>query len=71
MHLRNGYSMCTSSLQRDPTAEETELAVRFLAAEESSASPAVRSAFDSVAGGGLRPLRPLERFVHVLLTSDD
>ncbi len=59
-------------LQRDPTADEIELAIRFLAAEELAASsPAEQSATDSSARGGLRPLRPWERMVHVLLMSDE
>ena len=53
--------------QRDPSVAEIELAARFLE-EEASASmePAV-----PMSGGGVRPLRPWERFVHVLLMSDE
>ena len=51
-------------LQRNPTAAEIELAIRFLAAEELTAS-------DPSTRGSLRPLRPWERFVHVLLMSDE
>jgi hypothetical protein len=59
-------------LQREPTAGEIELALRFLAAE--NAAPA--SSADSPATGSAsienqRPLRPLERFTHVLLMSDE
>ncbi len=50
--------------QRNPTAAELEQAIRFLAAEELTAS-------DSGPRGSLRPLRPWERFVHVLLMSDE
>jgi hypothetical protein len=59
-------------LQRDPTAGEIELAIQFLSAGESAASlPAEDFATDSRPRGGFRPLRPWERFVHVLLMSDE
>jgi hypothetical protein len=59
-------------LQRDPTAGEIELALRFLAAEESAASSlAEPAANDAGTRGEVRPLRPWERFVHVVLMSDE
>jgi len=58
--------------QRNPTAAEIELAGRFLAAEEFAALARTQySATDPGAQGNLRPLRPWERFVHVLLMSDE
>jgi len=58
--------------QRDPTAGEVELASRFMAAELSAAaSPAEDSATSSLVPDSLRPLRPWERFAHVLLMSDE
>lgn len=53
--------------QRSPRAEEMDRAVRFLAEEEASPEEALAS----VAGGEARPLRAWERFVHVLLMSDE
>ena len=59
-------------LQRDPTAGEINLACRFLTAEESAtSSPAEHSATGPGVRGSSRPLRPWERFVHVLLMSDE
>ena len=58
--------------QRDPTADEIELACRFLAAEELVGSArAEDSTTDPGASGSLRPLRPWEQIVHVLLMSDE
>jgi hypothetical protein len=54
-------------LQRDPTADELELALRFLTAEQPNAAPtAAVPVSDSQ-----RPLRTWERFAHVLLMSDE
>ena len=59
-------------VQRDPDAAEIELAGRFLAAEElAESSPQKRSTTNPGAKGGMRPLSPWERFVHVLLMSDE
>jgi len=58
--------------QRDPSAAEIELANRFLDAEELATSlPQQRSTTNPGAKGGLRALSPWERFVHVLLMSDE
>ena len=57
--------------QRDPTPGEIELANRFLAAEESAGSRQENSTTHPGANGRFRPLRPWERFVHVLLMSDE
>ncbi len=59
-------------LQRDPTPGEVELAGQFMSAEQSAAaSPAENSVTSSLVPDSLRPLRPWERFVHVLLMSDE
>ena len=58
--------------QRDPTTTEIELAARYLDAEELAASSLQkRSTTNPGAKAGLRPLSPWERFVHVLLMSDE
>ncbi len=58
--------------QRDPNAAEIELAGRFLDAEElAESSPQKRSTTNPGAKVGMRPLSPWERFVHVLLMSDE
>ncbi|MEI8017512.1 MAG: PSD1 and planctomycete cytochrome C domain-containing protein [Schlesneria sp.] len=58
--------------QRGPTAAEIELAGRFLDAEEmAESSPQKRSATKAGAKVGMRSLSPWERFVHVLLISDE
>ena len=57
--------------QRDPTPAEIDLANRFLAAEESAVSQQENSTTNPAALGRLRPLQPWERFVHVLLMSDE
>ena len=58
--------------QRDASAAEIELADRFLATEERAAS-STQKPFTTNPGSqaGLRPLSPWERFVHVLLMSDE
>lgn len=57
--------------QRDPTTSEIEQANRFLAAEELAASSPENGAGDSATNDSSRPLRPWERYVHVLLMSDE
>jgi hypothetical protein len=58
--------------QRDPTVAEIELGTRFLATEELAvSSQQENSTINPGAGGSWRPLRPWERFVHVLLMSDE
>jgi hypothetical protein len=57
--------------QRDPTVAEIELANRFLAAEDAAVLRQANSTTTPGARGSLRPLRPWERFVHVLLMSDE
>lgn len=57
--------------QRDATTAEVKLANRFLAADEAAAALQQNRSPDSGAHGVLRPLRPWERFVHVLLMSDE
>jgi hypothetical protein len=57
--------------QRNLTAAEIERANRFLVAEESIASQQEDSLTNPATGGRLRALSPWERFVHVLLMSDE
>jgi hypothetical protein len=58
--------------QRNPTAAEIERASRFLAAEELAASAlAENSTTEPGFSGRLRPLRPWEQLVQVLLMSDE
>jgi hypothetical protein len=57
--------------QRDPTPSEIDLANQFLASEESAVSRQENSTTNPAALGRLRPLQPWERFVHVLLMSDE
>ncbi len=57
--------------QRDPSAAEIELANRFLASEESSIPSPEPSTSNPDTPGPVRPLQPWQRFVHVLLMSDE
>jgi hypothetical protein len=58
--------------ERDPSAGELDLACRFMAAEQSAAAPLdENAATDSPVPENLRPLRPWDRFAHVLLMSDE
>ena len=57
--------------QRDPTPSEIDLANQFFASEESAVSRQENSTTNPAALGRLRPLQTWERFVHVLLMSDE
>ncbi|MCG6156347.1 PSD1 and planctomycete cytochrome C domain-containing protein [Rubinisphaera margarita] len=58
--------------QRDPADAEMELATRFLAAEELAAQQGTEHpASVAVSHRSLRPLRPWERLVHVLMMSNE
>ena len=57
--------------QREPTPAELDAAHRFLLAGQSAGVPPDENVAASPVPDDRRPLRPLERFAHVLLMSDE